>query len=76
MEKPLDVAVVPITENELPFAMKVAGELRNKGEKTTIVATNKRLGDKLNYAAKLAKSAIVLGENEVKTGEYAIKHFE
>lgn len=76
MEKPLDVAVVPITENELPFAMKVAGERRDKGEKTTIVATSKRLGDKLNYAAKLAKSAIVLGENEVKTGEYTIKYFE
>ena len=76
VEKPLDVAVVPITENELPFAIKVAGELRAKGEKATVVATNKRLGDKLNYAARLAKEAIVLGENEVKTGKYEVKHFD
>jgi histidyl-tRNA synthetase len=55
--------------------MKVAKEWRDKGETVTIVATDKRLGDKLNYAAKIAKKAIVLGDNEVKTGIYEIKEF-
>ena len=71
----MSIAVVPISDNELEYAMKVAKEWRDKGETVTIVATDKRLGDKLNYAAKIAKKAIVLGDNEVKTGIYEIKEF-
>ena len=74
-EKPIDMAIVPISENELGFAMEVAKKLRKKGEKTTIVATDKKLGDKLTYASKIAKKAIVLGENEVETGVYEVKNF-
>ena len=72
-ERPLDVAVVPITENEIPFAFNVASRLRKDGRSVTLVLTDKKLGDKLNYAAKIAKSAIVIGEEEVKTGEYKEK---
>ena len=75
IEKPIDVAVTPITKNELPFAIKLARELREKGERVIVVATDKRLGDKLTYAAKIAKSAIVIGENEAKTGNFEIKKF-
>ena len=75
VEKPIDMAVIPISENELGFAMQVAKKLREKGEKITLVVSEKKLGDKLTYAAKIAKRAIVLGENEVKTGVYEIKNF-
>ncbi len=72
-ERTLDIAVVPISENEIEYSMKLAEELRGKGEAVTVVLTDKKLGDKLNYAAKLAEKAIVIGENEVKTGEYKEK---
>lgn len=75
IEKPIGVAVVPISDNELDYAMKVAREWREKGETATVVAGDKRLGDKLTYAAKVAKSAIVLGDNEAKTGIYEVKKF-
>ena len=75
VEKPIEVAVVPISENELEFAMKVANEWREDGKTVTVVAGDKRLGDKLTYAAKVAKSAIVLGDNEVKTGVFEVKKF-
>lgn len=75
IEKPIGVAVVPISDNELDYAMKVAKEWREKGETATVVAGDKRLGDKLTYAAKIAKSAIVLGDNEAKTGIYEVKKF-
>ena len=75
-EKPLDLAVVPITDAELSFATSVAKKLRDEGKRVTVVATDKRLGDKLNYAAKLANDAIVIGENEARTGVYEVKHFE
>ena len=76
IERPVNVAVVPITDEELGYAIKLARELRDKGESVTVVEMDKRLGDKLTYAAKVAKSAIVLGENEVKTGKYEVKYFE
>ena len=75
IEKPVDVAVVPITEKELEFAMSVARERREKGEKVTVVAGEKKLGDKLKYAATVAKNAIVLGEDEVANKSYRIKEF-
>ena len=74
-EKSVDVAVIPITNDELEYSMKVAREWRSKGNKVTVVAGDKRLGDKLTYAAKIAKNAIVLGENEAKTGNYEVKKF-
>lgn len=72
-ERTLDIAVVPISGNEIEYSMKLAEDLRKKGESVTVVLTDKKLGDKLNYAAKLAKKAIVIGENEVQTGEYKEK---
>lgn len=74
-EKPIDTAIIPITENEIEFAMKVAKERRASGEKTTIVATDKRLGDKLTYAAKIAKNGIVIGETEASSNNYEVKKF-
>ena len=76
IDKPLDTVVIPISENEIEYALTVAKKLRSEGEKVTLVATDKKLGDKLSYAAKIAKNAIVLGENEAKTGVYEVKHFE
>ena len=74
--KPIDTAVVPITEDEMPFALKVARELREKGEVVTVVGTDKKLGDKLKYAAAVAGKGIVLGETEVQSGRYEVKIFE
>ncbi|MDO4508272.1 MAG: histidine--tRNA ligase [Candidatus Saccharibacteria bacterium] len=74
-EKPVEFAVVPITEAEIEFSLKVARDLRAKGETVTVVLTDKKLGDKLKYAANVAKKAIVIGETEAKTGEYQIKEF-
>ena len=74
-EKPVEVAVVPISENENQYALKVAKETREKGLSVTVVATDKKLGDKMKYASKIAKAAIVIGENEVAAGTYEIKKF-
>ena len=43
---------------------------------TTIVFINKKLGDKLSYAAKLAKHGIVIGESEVGAKTLQAKNFE
>ena len=70
-----DYAIVPISENEFEEAMTVATRLRKNGKTTTIVFTDKKLGDKLTYASKITKNAIVIGENETKTHSYKAKNF-
>lgn len=74
--RPVDFAVVPITENEIPFALKVSRELRAEGKSVTVVLTEKKLGDKLKYAASIASAGIVIGETEAQTGKYEIKEFK
>lgn len=71
----LDYAIVPITSNEYTSALALSSKLQAKGHKTTVVFTDKKLGDKLTYAARLAKNGIVIGEEEVKTNTYKSKDF-
>lgn len=75
-KNPIDVAVVPISENEYPVAFGVAEQLYANGYATDVVLTNKKLGDKLSYATKIARNGIVIGENEVKEKKLTIKNFE
>lgn len=70
-----DYAIVPISENEFEEAMTVATKLRKNGKTTTIIFTDKKLGDKLTYASKITKNAIVIGEDEAKSHSYKTKNF-
>lgn len=75
IEKPVDVAVVPITEKEIDYALQVANKLRENGDVVTVVVSDKKLGDKLKYAAAVAKRGVILGETEVESGKYEIREF-
>ena len=72
-KKLTDFAIIPLSENEYAFAHDTAKKLRAEGKSVDIILTDKKLGDKLNYASKVSSAAIVLGENEVNTGTYEIK---
>ena len=61
----IDYAIIPVSEHEFDEAMNVAKKLRDKNLSTTVIFTNKKLGDKLSYASKLAKHGIVIGESEI-----------
>lgn len=74
--KPVEICVVPITTNELAAAAGLAEKLRRDGKTVDLVLTEKKLGDKLKYAARVAKYAIVVGEEEVKNGEYQMKNLK
>lgn len=74
--RPVDVCIVPISNQEIVASLQLAERLRQKGEKVDVVLTDKKLGDKMKYAAKTAKAAVVVGENEVTTGNYSIKDLE
>jgi len=72
-EKPIDITVIPISDNERTFAIQLANKLRAEGRSVDVVLTDKKLGDKLTYAAKIAKNAIIIGENEVNSGNIEVK---
>ena len=72
----LDYAVIPVSEHEYDEAMNVAAKLRDKNYHTTTVLTDKKLGDKMSYAAKLARNGIVIGEEEVNSKVLKAKNFE
>ena len=72
----LDYAVIPLSEFENDEAINVANKLRNKNHSTTVVLTNKKLGDKVTYASKIAKNCIVIGPEEVKTKSLQSKNFQ
>ena len=58
-DQPVDTAIIPITENEFAYALRLARDLREKGEIVTVIGLDKKLGDKLKYAAAIAKKGIV-----------------
>ena len=70
-----EYALIPVSEAENEYAFKLADELRAKHHSATLVLTDKKLGDKLSYAAKIAASGIVIGDDEIKTGQLKVKDF-
>ena len=74
-DKILDYAIVPISENEYDYTFAIADKLRKKGSSVTVILTDKKLGDKLTYAAKLANNGIVIGESEAASGSFKVKDF-
>ena len=74
--KPIDVCLIPITAGEYHFAGKVAEKLRQEGRSVDLVLTDKRLGDKLKYASRVASFAAVIGETEAQTGRFKLRNLE
>ena len=72
----LDYAIIPVSEHEYDESVNIANKLRSKGHSTTIVFIDKKLGDKLTYASKLAKNGVVIGNEEVKTKSLKSKNFQ
>ncbi len=72
---PIDIAILPVSENENLPAFELAKKLRQKGQTVDVVLTEKRLGDRLSYAAKLARGGIVIGETEAQSGQYTVRDF-
>lgn len=75
-KKPIDYEIIPISDNELNYAFGLATKIRESGKTVDVVLSDKKLGDKMAYASKIACFGIVLGEDEVKSGAIKVKNFE
>lgn len=74
--KPVDVCLIPLGIGELTTAEEIAKGLRKSGQVVDIIMTDKKLGDKMKHAAKIAKFAAVIGENETSGRKYELKNLE
>lgn len=72
----LDYAIIPLSNDEIEYAYNVAHDLQSNNYSTTVIVTDKKLSDKLLYAAKVAGGGIIIGEDEVKTGKLKAKDFD
>ena len=71
----MQVAVTEFLNQFVVCKFNVAAKLRRKHRSTTIVLTDKKLGDKISYATKLARSGIIIGEEEVNSKILKAKDF-
>ena len=74
--KAVEVCVLPMAPELYRAAAKVSEQLRAQGRSVDLVLSGKRLGDQLRYAAKVAEFALVVGENEVKSGKFGLKNLQ
>lgn len=74
--KPVEFCLIPISLNERNAAEKLAERLRQLGHTVDVVLTEKKLGDKLSYAGKIAQKAVIIGEDEVKSQQYVYKDLQ
>lgn len=74
--KPVEICVIPVSHNEIKAAGEIAEKLRTEGKTVDIVLTERKLGDKFKYAARVARYVIVVGENEVEAHSYKLRDLE
>ena len=81
-KKPIDVAIIPILQNDFAsdyaarkIAYELAKKLRAEDKTTEVILTDKKLGDKITFATKIAKTGIIFGEDEISSGVFRVKDF-
>ena len=71
----IDYAIIPMSANEYEAAYRLADNLKNDGQSSDVILIDKKLGDKMSLASKIARFGIVLGEREVLDGKAMVKDF-
>ncbi len=71
---PVEYCVVPISDAEIAYAYQVVAQLINQGASVDLCLLDKKLGDKIKYASKVAENVIIIGENEVENRTYQVKN--
>ena len=75
-EKQEEKLTAYIVSNNTLEAIKFAEELRSKGVACEFDLTNKKFVKQLEKASKVAKYAVILGEDEIAKGEVTVKNLD
>ena len=71
---PVDIAIICLGDTH-SVAYALTEKLRAAGKTCDVILADKKLGDLMRHAARIAKSGIVVGENEAASGNYMLKDF-
>ncbi len=75
-KQPVDYVILPISEHEYKASFELADKMRGQGKTIDIDLSNRKLGDKFNRASKISDYAIVIGNDEVVSGQYKAKNLK
>ena len=75
-KQPIDYVILPISENEYEASFELADKLREQGKTVDVDLSDRKLGDKFNRASKIAKYAIVIGNDEVLSQKFTAKNLQ
>ena len=75
-KNPVDYCLLPLSENEYKFTMATAAKLREQGSTVDIDFETRKLGSRMNRAAKIAEYAIVIGDSEAASGKLEAKNLK
>ena len=75
-QPPIDYCLIPLTVAEYSYTFLIADQLRAKKHSVDIILTDKKLSEKLAHAARIAANAIVIGEEEARTGNLTVKNLQ
>lgn len=75
-KQPVDYVILPISENEYEASFELADKLREQGRTVDVDLSDRKLGDKFNRASKISNFAIVVGNDEVLSGNYQAKNLK
>jgi histidyl-tRNA synthetase len=75
-ENPIVAAVLPMGNSAVPFAVSVAGALRDENIPTVAyLDAEKKFKNQIEYADKImAKFSMIIGEDEVKSKQISVKN--
>jgi histidyl-tRNA synthetase len=69
-----EIAICVVGEQNIPYSMDVAQNLREKGTHVAVDISGKKLGDQISNADKRGiPKVICIGDEEVKTGKLKVK---
>ena len=73
-QNPVDLVIVPLSQSEENYCLSLARTYRaTAGLSVDVVLSDKKLGDKMKYAAKVAKKATVIGPEEIEKKQHDLK---
>ena len=71
----IDYAIIPLDQSARKTSYQLADYFRADDKVVDVILANKKLGDLMKHAAKIAKFGVVVGENEIKSNTFKIKDF-
>lgn len=77
IETPADLVICIIGEENTPYALELAQQLRNRNIRVLVDFTYRKLGDQIKNADKKRVPYIIaIGEEETKAGKFKVKKLE